>query len=229
MSQVQQKHAQADSIATDHAQGRIARRVDQEVGDRIAKARKRYDQDYRLPLARKGELPERHPFPDNGRCARRRSDPGQPGAVGRTNRATRRLPAGKDLVVRVHESATNNYLGLAAWRRYDQRRRSRARHQGRCAAAEMAQRRLGESPRYPLPLAKIPTSNRGRCNSIANGRLRWRSSTARFGLILHIAHLDSGHEFSRWDVAGNFTPETHRRRCDAEVATTSMPIRSAPI
>jgi hypothetical protein len=26
-------------------------------------------------------------------------------------------------------------------------------------------------------------------------------------LTLHIAHLSSGHEFSRWDVTGDFTPE----------------------
>ena len=53
-----QSHGRADAIASDHAEDRIERRFNQDVNDELRDARKRYEDEYRRPLIRRGELPE---------------------------------------------------------------------------------------------------------------------------------------------------------------------------
>ena len=206
MSQVRQKHAQADSIATDHAQGRISRRVDQEVSDKLAKARKRYDDDYRLPLARRGELPDDIKFSTTEDALLVQLTQASHAQLGAPT-APPELPAGKDLVVRVHESATNNYLASLL------------------GGATISEDDSEHGTKADVPLPKWlrdAWENRLDKHASANDpdfqpwSLKFNGERPievaftddnKVRVTLHIAHLSSGHEFTRWDVTGTFTPE----------------------
>jgi hypothetical protein len=206
MSQVQQKHAQADSIATDHAEGRIRGRVDQEVKDRLAKARKRYDDDYRLPLARRGELPDDIRFSTTDDALLVQLTQASHAQLGAPT-APPAVPANKDLVVRVHESATNNYLASLL---------------GGATISE-ADPEHGTKADVPLPKwLRDAWENRLDKHAATNDpdfqpwSLKFNSERPievafeegnKVRVILHIAHLSSAHDFTRWDVTGTFTPE----------------------
>jgi hypothetical protein len=205
MQQVQQKHAQADSIASDHAEGRIARRIDQEVSDRLSKARQRYNDDYRLPLARRGELPEDIHFSTTDDALIVQVTQANRSQLGAPSEPPA-IPAGKDLVVRMHESATNNYLasllGGATISEDDPAQGTKADvplpkwlHD---AWANRLDKHTAESDPDFKPWSLKFNSERPIEVAFVDGRVR---------LTLHIAHLSSGHEFSRWDVTGDFTPE----------------------
>jgi hypothetical protein len=206
MSQVQQKHAQADSIATNHAQGRISRRVDQEVSDKLAKARKRYDEDYRLPLARRGELPDDIQFSTTDDALLLQLTQASHAQLGAPTTPPE-LPTGKDLVVRVHESATNNYLASLL------------------GGATISEDDPEHGTKADVPLPKWlrdAWENRLDKHASANDpdfqpwSLKFNGERPievaftddnKVHVTLHIAHLSSGHEFTRWDVTGTFTPE----------------------
>jgi hypothetical protein len=116
------------------------------------------------------------------------------------------LPAGKDLVVRVHESATNNYLASLL------------------GGATISEEDPEHGTKADVPLPKwlkdawanrLDTHSASKDPDFKPWSLQFNSERpievafvdGKIRLILHIAHLDSGHEFSRWDVAGNFTPD----------------------
>jgi hypothetical protein len=206
MSKVQQKHAQADSIATNHAQGRISRRVDQEVSDKLAKARKRYDEDYRLPLERRGELPDDIHFSTTDDALLLQLTQASHAQLGASTLPPE-LPSGKDLVVRVHESATNNYLSSLL------------------GGATISEDDPNHGTKADVPLPKWlrdAWENRLDKHAAANEpdfqpwSLKFNSERPievaftndnQVRITLHIAHLSSGHDFTRWDVTGTFTPE----------------------
>ena len=139
-----QSHGRADAIASDHAEDRIERRFNQEVNDELRDARKRYEDEYRRPLIRRGELPEYTRFSsdnDSISIETTQANRGQLGAAGPPPAA----PEGHDMTMRLHESAVNNYtaglLGGAtatriATRRRDQVRRRAAGMDPRCLGAE---------------------------------------------------------------------------------------------
>ena len=62
MQKAHEKQGQANRIAADHAETRIARRMTEKIDERLDKAWKRYQNDYRLPLERRGELPQHTRF-----------------------------------------------------------------------------------------------------------------------------------------------------------------------
>jgi hypothetical protein len=206
MDQVRQKHAQADSIATDHAQGRITRRVDQEVSDRLARARKRYDDDYRLPLARRGELPEDIHFSTTDDALLVQLTQASHAQLGAPT-APPTLPADKDLVLRVHESATNNYLasllGGATISESDPEHGTKADVPLPKWLRDAWEKRLDKhaatnDPDFQPWSLKFNSERPIEVAFTDDNKVR---------VTLHIAHLSSGHEFSRWDVTGTFTPE----------------------
>jgi hypothetical protein len=205
MQKVQEKHAQADSIASNHAEGRIARRIDQEVGDRLSKARQRYDDNYRLPLARRGELPEDIHFSTTDDALLVKLTQANRSQLGAPSEPPT-LPEGKDLVVRVHESATNNYLasllGGATISEDDPEHGTKAdvplpKFLKDAWAKQLDTHSADKDPDFK-PWSLKFNSERPIEVAFVDGKVR---------LTLHIAHLSSGHEFSRWDVTGDFTPE----------------------
>src|SRR4029079_15874810 len=54
----QGSRGQAESIAAKHAENRIANKFNDELDDEVRKARKRYEDEYRRPLERRGEVPD---------------------------------------------------------------------------------------------------------------------------------------------------------------------------
>ena len=64
-SRARETKGRVDAIAADHAEDRIERRFNDEVGEKIRDARKRYEDDYRRPLQRRGELPDHIRFSSN--------------------------------------------------------------------------------------------------------------------------------------------------------------------
>ena len=141
MKKAREKQGQANRIAADHAEDRIARRMNDEVQDRLHKAWNRYRDEYRIPLERRGELPEHIQFStteDALAFETTQANRGQLGAPGEPPS----LSADQDLVVRMHETAVNNYtaamLGGATISESDAWRR----HEGRCPAPRLDQGRL---------------------------------------------------------------------------------------
>src|SRR5262249_19772195 len=53
-----QQKGQVDAIASQHTAGRVSSRFDDEVRDRLAKTRERYENEYRRPLERSGNVPD---------------------------------------------------------------------------------------------------------------------------------------------------------------------------
>ena len=93
MQKAHEKQGQANRIAADHAEMRIARRMTDEIDDRLSKAWNRFQNDYRLPLERRGELPQRDAF-QHDRQGRWRLKPRKPIAANspRPPRRPRRRP-----------------------------------------------------------------------------------------------------------------------------------------
>lgn len=103
-----QSEHQAEAIASDHAEDRIGRRFNDEVGEKLTKARKDYENQYRKPLERSGDVPEHIRFSSTKNdvaievTQANRTQFGAPGAP--PNPA-----AAHDMTMRLHESAVNNY------------------------------------------------------------------------------------------------------------------------
>src|SRR4051812_21654741 len=103
-----QTKGQVDSIASQHAAGRVESQFDREVTDRLAKTRERYENDYRRPLERSGDVPEYIRFSS--------SHSGLAMEVVQANRtqlaapgAPRDAASKHDVAMRLHETAVNNY------------------------------------------------------------------------------------------------------------------------
>ena len=103
-----QSEGQAEAIAADHAEGRIERKFNDEVNDEVQKARKRYEDEYRRPLERRGDLPDHIRF-SSGKSSLDlevvQANRSQLGAPGSPPDATEK----HDVTMRLHESAVNNY------------------------------------------------------------------------------------------------------------------------
>ena len=103
-----QTRGQADAIAADHAEDRIERHFNRDVNEQLHAARRRYVEEYRTPLVRRGELPEHIRFSsdeDSISVETVQASSGQLGAAGGPPPA----PQGHDLTMRLHVSAVANY------------------------------------------------------------------------------------------------------------------------
>ncbi len=64
-SRAQASRCQAAAIAAEHAEGRIEGHFNDELDDQVRDARKRYEDEYRVPLERRGEAPDYIHFSSN--------------------------------------------------------------------------------------------------------------------------------------------------------------------
>ena len=111
-----ESRGQAESIAADHAEGRIENRFNDELDDEVQKARKRYEDEYRRPLERRGEVPDHIRFSsgkDSIAFEVTQASHSQLGASGSPPAA----PERHDVTMRLHESAVDNYSASAPGRR----------------------------------------------------------------------------------------------------------------
>jgi hypothetical protein len=203
-----QNRSRVNEIAADHAEDRIRRRIDDEVAEKLRDARQRYEDEYRRPLARRGELAEHIQFGSTADAltivatqANRRQlgAPAGPPA----------LPANRDLVLRLHDSAVNNYSAAVL---------------GGATASETEPNQ--DKAKFDVELPKWMSDaweqrkTDGQANTASTEAFKPWSLTFRavrpltvafadekVSLTIHLARLKSGDEvFEDWDVTGVFTP-----------------------
>jgi hypothetical protein len=207
-SKAQESHARADSIASAHAENRIRRRITDDVSDKLQDARDRYEENYRDPLASRGKLPEQIKFyttEDSMDVKVTQANDWQLAASG----GPPALPGGQDLVVRVHQSALNNYAAAVLSGATARETEPGEETQFNVALPDWLKNALvsrndtseiesdGQEPFKPWSL----TFHRGQAISVAFGN-------GQVELTIHMARLTSGDdEFTDWDVTGTFTPE----------------------
>jgi hypothetical protein len=198
----------AEAIAADHAEDRIDRRFNEEVNDEIRQARKRYEDEYRRPLARRGALPEHIRFSSNKDSLEvevAQASRGQLGAAGPAPDA----PDGHDMSMRLHDSAVNNYSATLL------------------AGATASEMEPGQDVKFDVKLPswmkeawekrKTDTSDDAPRSDepFKPWSLKFRDDRPlsvsfaddKVKLTIRIARLQSGDKrFSNWDVTGTYTP-----------------------
>jgi hypothetical protein len=206
MKKAHEKQGQANRIAGQHAEVRIADRMTAEIDKRLKKAWNRYRNEYRLPLERRGENPiSRFSTTDSALAFETtQANRGQLAAPAAPPEAT----AGADLVLRLHESAINNYTAAML------------------AGATLSESKPGEGTKADVklpPFLKDAWKNRmdEKAEAAADAEfeawsLKFRNDRpitvafvdGKVQLTLHIANLKSGDDvFDRWDVTAIYTPE----------------------
>ncbi len=205
-----QSKGQAEAIAADHAEDRIERRFDTDVDDRLAKTRDRYEDEYRRPLERKGEVP------DHIRFSSTKTDLAV--EVTQANRfqlaaqgAPPDVPGKHDMTMRLHESAVNNYSTAML------------------AGATATQTKPDEDVKFDVELPKWmkrlwenrkteSTHDQAAKEEPFKGFSMTLSDTQpitikfksnkNVEMTLHIAEMQSGdNHFSNWNVTGTYTNE----------------------
>jgi hypothetical protein len=225
-----QSERQAESIAADHSEGRVERRFNDEVRDSISKARKRYEEEYRRPLERRGELPEHIRFSsdkDSLGFEVVQANRSQLGAAGPPPEAQ----GPHDMTMRLHQSAVNNYsatlLGGATLRQTAADRDVEVDVELPKWMKDVWQERKTESDQ---PAAKVDESFKQYALTFRDGRpISVNFADGKVTLIVHIARLQSGEKtFENWDVKGIYTPEMAnggvvlRRDGDLEMLPTNF-------
>jgi len=204
-----QSEHQAEAIAADHAETRVENRFNEEVDQQVSKMRKRYEDEYRRPLERRGDVPEHIRFSSDKNSLKvqvtqaNRSQLGAPGAPPEAG-------AAHDMTMRLHESAINNYSASLL------------------GGATATQKTADEDIKFNVELPKWMDrmwKNRKTegtddaaaksepfkeyAMTLRDGRpLSVKFADGKVRLTLHIADLKSGEKgFSDWDVTGIYTPE----------------------
>jgi hypothetical protein len=202
-----QNERRAEAIASDHAEDRIERRFDDEVNDEIRKARKRYVEEYRRPLERRGDVPEHIRFHSSAKSLGLevvQASRSQLGAAGSPPEA----PAGHDMTVRLHESAVNNYSASVL------------------GGATASESEPGQEVKFDVKLPKWMKDaweNRTLDDAAAESDKPFKPWSLRFRenrpltvafvdgnvrLTVHISRLKSGdNSFANWDVTATYIPE----------------------
>jgi hypothetical protein len=202
-----EKEQQAERIAADHAENRIDRRFNDELNEKLRKARKRYDDEYRRPLARRGALPEHIRFSSTKDAVNleiAQANRSQLAAAG----APPDAPAGHDMSMRLHDSAVNNYTASLL------------------GGATATQTQPDQDLTFDVTLPdwmKDAWDNRKTDASATPVEAPFKPYSLRFRdvrplsvafaggkvkVTVHISRLKSGEEtFANWDVTGTYTPE----------------------
>jgi hypothetical protein len=202
-----QNHSRADAIAGDHAEDRIERRFNEDVNDELRDARKRYEDEYRRPLARRGELPKYVRFStdkDSLSVETTQANRGQLGAASPPPPA----PDGHEMTMRLHESAVNNYAEILL------------------GGATASETEPGDDMKFDVELPEWVQDTWDRAEKDFAGeaaseepfkpwsmtfRDRPISVDFRDGKLIlttHIARLQSGDQnFTNWDITGTYAPE----------------------
>jgi hypothetical protein len=203
-----EKQGQANRIAANHAETRISRRMTDEIDDRLAKAWKRYQTDYRLPLVRRGAAPDYTRFSTTDNALDYESTQATRGQLA-ANSAPPELPADTDLVARLHESAINNYTAALL------------------SGATLSETEAGAGTKADVNLPQyIKDAWKNRMDEKADEApdaefepwsLTFRSDRpitvafvdGKVRLTLHVRKLVSGSDepFTNWDVTATYTTE----------------------
>jgi hypothetical protein len=102
------QEGQAEAIASRRAAGRVAGRFDEEVEAALADPRERYEAQFRHPLVRKGDFPQRFNLSTTEQALTLIAMQANGAQLG-ARTAPPRIAEGVDLSLRVHESMTGNF------------------------------------------------------------------------------------------------------------------------
>jgi hypothetical protein len=204
-----QSERQAEAIASDHAEERIARRFNREVREKLAEARERYEDEYRDPLQRRGEVPEYIHFGSSRDALSVKVTQAGRRQLGAASEPPPRAD-GHDMTLRLHESAVNNYAGISL------------------SGATVSQSEPGQESKFDVKMPKFledawkkrktePAEGTATNEPFKPWSLRFRANRpisvdfddSKVKLTLHVARLESGSSdpFTNWDVWGTFVPE----------------------
>ena len=208
-----QTKGQVDSIAAQHAAGRIENQFDDEVSDRLAKTRERYESEYRRPLERTGNVPEHILF--------RSKSSGLAMEVVQASHSEIGAPDGPpdaadphDVTMRLHQTAVDNYtaavmggatgkqesadedlkfnVDLPSWMdRFWKQRKTEPTHDEAARAEKFEPFTLTLNEEHPITV---------------------EFTSGKIILSLHMSELHSGrHDFEPWVVTATYTPELDKR------------------
>ncbi len=205
-----QSEGRAEAIAADHAEDRIERRFDDEVSEKLGKSRDQYENEYRRPLERRGEVPEHIRFSstnDSLAVEVTQANRAQLAAQG----APPEVASKHDMTMRLHESAVNNYSAAML------------------AGATAKQTKPDEDIKFDVELPKWikrlwenrktestddaaakeePFKGFSMTLSDAEPISVKFSDDKKLEMTLHIAEMQSGdNQFSNWNVTGTYVHE----------------------
>jgi hypothetical protein len=203
-----QNERRAESIAADHAEDRIDRRFNEEVNKEVRDARRRYEEEYRWPLERRGEVPEHIRFSSDKDSVSFEVAQASDLQLAAPS-APPEAPAGHDMSLRLHESAVNNYSASLL------------------SGATGTQTKPDEDIKFDVKVPKWmkdawknrkvePTEGEGAEEPFKPYSITFQSTRplsvnfvdGKVKLTVHIARLVSGdNTFEDWDVTGTYTPE----------------------
>jgi hypothetical protein len=205
----QGSRGQAESIAADHAETRIENKFNDELDDEVQKARTRYEDEYRKPLERRGEVPDYIRFTsgkDSISFEATQASKSQLGASSDPPAA----PEKHDVTMRLHETAVDNY--------------SASLLSGATASQTKPDEDVKFNVHLPKWMDKMWKNRKTEGTDKAAGKeepFKQYALTFRDGrpisvgfvqnkvkLTVHVAHLKSGDKtFDNWDVTGTYNPE----------------------
>jgi hypothetical protein len=205
----QSSRGQAESIAADHAEGRIANSFNDELDSEVQKARDKYVDEYRRPLERRGEVPDYirfHSKNDSIGFEVTQASHSQLGASSDPPAA----PEKHDVTMRLHETAVDNY--------------SASLLSGATASQNKPEEDVKFNVHLPTWMDNMWKNRKTEATNKAGGKeepfkeyaLTFRENRPisvgfeqnKVKLTVHVAHLKSGDKsFDNWDVTSNYTPE----------------------
>jgi hypothetical protein len=208
-SKAQGSRGQAESISGEHAETRIANKFNDELDDEVQKARTRYEDEYRRPLERRGEVPEYIRFSSNKDSINfeaTQASHSQLGASGNPPAA----PEKHDVTMRLHETAVDNYSASVL--------------SGATARETKADEDVKFDVHLPKWMDKLWKNRKTEATDKAAGKeepfkeyaLTFRDDRPisvnfiqnKVKLTVHISHLKSGEKsFDNWDVTSTYNPE----------------------
>lgn len=205
----QSSRGQAESIAADHAETRIENKFNDELGTEIQKARQRYEDEYRKPLERRGEVPDYIRFSSTKDLIGVEATQAGKTQLGASSNPPA-VPEKHDVTMRLHETAVDNYSASLL------------------SGATASQTKPDEDVKFNVHLPKWMDNmwkNRktegtdkvgGKDESFKQYALTFRENRpisvgfekGKVKLTIHVAHLKSGEKsFDNWDVTGTYNPE----------------------
>ncbi len=107
--QVKKKKSQSQAIASQHAEQKISKKFNQQIGEAISQARQKYDEKVRAALIRTGMFPQELNFASTDSSIHIEARLASYEQVS-TDQAAVELPSNNDFSIQIHETAINNFL-----------------------------------------------------------------------------------------------------------------------
>jgi hypothetical protein len=205
----QSSRGQAESIAANHAETRIANKFNDELDEEVQKARTRYEDEYRKPLERRGEVPDYIRFTSSRNSINFEATQASKSQLGASSDPPA-APEKHDVTMRLHETAVDNY--------------SASLLSGATASQTKPDQDVKFNVHLPKWMDKMWKNRKTEPTNSAGGKeepfkeyaLTFRENRPisvgfeqnKVKLTVHVAHLQSGDKsFDNWDVTGNYNPE----------------------